>query len=88
MDEDDAGNLDSFVTFYNQKTSILSLIASGCHRLSEIASRLEKPATNLAAPLDKLIQLGYIKREIPFGENPRTSKKSLYLFFRFFAWVR
>ncbi len=58
--------------------TILSLIASGCHRLSEIAARLEKPATNLAGPLDKLIQLGYIKREVPFGESHRISKKSLY----------
>ncbi len=58
--------------------TILSLIASGCHRLSEIAARLGKPATNLAGPLDKLLQLGYIMREIPFGEGYRNSKKSLY----------
>jgi AAA+ ATPase superfamily predicted ATPase len=58
--------------------TILSLIASGCHRLSEIAARLGKPATNLANPLDKLLSLGYIKREVPFGENFRNSKKSLY----------
>jgi len=58
--------------------SILSLIASGCNRLSEIAARLEKPATQLSAPLDKLLMLGYIERIVPFGENPKNSKKSLY----------
>jgi AAA+ ATPase superfamily predicted ATPase len=58
--------------------TILSLIAAGCHRLSEIAGRLGKPATHLAAPLDKLLTLGYIEREIPFGENYKNSKKSLY----------
>ncbi|GHT31128.1 ATPase [Bacteroidia bacterium] len=58
--------------------TILSLIASGCHRLSEIAGRLGKPATHLATPLDKLLLLGYIEREVPFGENYRNSKKSLY----------
>lgn len=58
--------------------TLLSLIASGSHRLSEIASRIERPATHLSAPLNKLIQLGYIEREIPYGENEKNSKKSLY----------
>jgi AAA+ ATPase superfamily predicted ATPase len=58
--------------------TILSLVATGCNRLSEIAARLEKPATHLSAPLEKLLNLGYLKREIPFGENPKNSKKSLY----------
>ncbi|MDR2085663.1 MAG: ATP-binding protein [Dysgonamonadaceae bacterium] len=58
--------------------TILSLVASGCNRLSEIAGRLEKPATHLSAPLEKLLNLGYLEREIPFGENYKNSKKSLY----------
>ena len=58
--------------------TILSLIAGGCHRISEIAARLEKPATHLSAPLEKLLMLGYIERNVPFGENPKNSKKSLY----------
>ncbi|MGV8094419.1 MAG: ATP-binding protein [Mangrovibacterium sp.] len=61
-----------------QASTLLSVIGSGANRLSEIAARLEKPATSLSGPLDKLIQLDYIEREIPFGENPRNSKKSLY----------
>ena len=61
-----------------QSYTILSLIGNGVHRMSEIAARLEKPSTSLAGPLDKLIQLGYINRELPFGENERNSKKSYY----------
>ena len=61
-----------------QSYTILSLIGNGVHRMSEIAARLEKPSTSLAGPLDRLIQLGYIERELPFGENPRNSKKSYY----------
>lgn len=61
-----------------QSYTILSLIGNGVHRMSEIAARLEKPATSLAGPLDKLIQLGYIEREVPFGENIKNSKKSFY----------
>ena len=61
-----------------QSYTILSLIGNGVHRMSEIAARLEKPATSLAGPLDRLIQLGYIERELPFGENARNTKKSYY----------
>lgn len=61
-----------------QSFTILSLIASGCHRMSEIAGRLGKPATSLSGPLEKLQSMGYIEKEIPFGENQKNSKKSLY----------
>jgi len=62
----------------SQPHSLLSLIAGGANRISEIAVRLGKPATSLTRPLANLIQLGYIKRDIPFGENPKLSKKTLY----------
>ena len=58
--------------------TILSLVANGCNRLSEIAARLGKPATHLSAPLEKLIMLGYLEREIPFGDNYKNGKRSLY----------
>lgn len=61
-----------------QASTLLSVIGSGANRLSEIAARLEKPATNLSGPLEKLRQLDFIEREIPFDENPKNSKKSLY----------
>ncbi len=62
----------------SQPHSLLGLIAGGANRMSEIAGRLGKPATSLTRPLANLIQLGYIKREIPFGENPKSSKRTLY----------
>ncbi len=61
-----------------QPHSLLSLIANGCHRLSELAGRLGKPAGNLTRPLDTLIELGYIRRELPFGESLRSTKRTLY----------
>lgn len=61
-----------------QASTLLSVIGSGANRLSEIAARLGKPATHLSGPLEKLRQLDFIEREIPFGENPKNSKKSLY----------
>lgn len=59
-------------------TSILSLIGNGANRLAEIASRLGRKSTDLSNPLSRLIQLGYVRREVPFNENERNSKRSLY----------
>ena len=77
-----------------QSNSLLALIGAGCHRLSEIGSRVGQPATNLSRPLigsrvgqpatnlsrplSRLIDLGYVRRELPFGESTRSTKRSLY----------
>jgi AAA+ ATPase superfamily predicted ATPase len=61
-----------------QAFSILSVVGNGSNRLSEIAARLNKPATQLSRPVDNLIQLGYLKRVIPFGEPVKNSKKGIY----------
>ncbi len=61
-----------------QASSILALIGVGCHRLSEIAGRLEKPATSLARPLARLIDLGLVRRDVPFGASLRDSKRTAY----------
>ena len=53
-------------------------MGSGAKRLSEIASRAGEPATNLSRPLKKLVDLGFLEREVPFGTNEKSSKKSLY----------
>ncbi len=61
-----------------QAASILTLIGQGCHRPSEIASRLGMPATSLSRPLERLLELGLVRRDQPFGASPRDSKRSLY----------
>jgi uncharacterized protein len=33
---------------------------------------------SLMRPLAQLCELGYARRDVPFGENPRNSKRSLY----------
>jgi len=58
--------------------SLLTLIGFGCNRLSEIAGRLEKPATQLNRPIKLLIDLGYVRRETPFNTSLKSTKKSLY----------
>lgn len=61
-----------------QSESLMAVIAGGANRLSEIASRMGREATSLSAPLDRLIQMAYIRREIPFGDSPKKSKKGIY----------
>jgi len=61
-----------------QAASLLSLVARGAHRLSEIAARVEKPATSLTRPLQRLIELGLVRRDLPFGSTVRDTKRTLY----------
>lgn len=61
-----------------QVSTIFSYIGTGMNRLSEIAGRCNTPTTNLSRPLGKLVELGYLEREIPFCENEKNTKKSLY----------
>lgn len=74
-----------------QPYSILSLIGTGCNRPCEIAARMEKPLSSLARPLAQLCELGYVRREVPFGEDRKKTRRALYrlndpflsFFFRF-----
>ena len=61
------------------KTStIISYIGTGANRLSEIAGRCNEPATNLSRPLKKLVDLGFLEKDVPFGIDEKNAKKSLY----------
>ena len=56
------------------KTStIMSYIGSGANRLSEIAARCNEPATNLSRPLKKLIDLGFLEKDVPFGIDEKDA---------------
>ena len=57
---------------------LLDVIGNGAHRVSEIAGRLGRPASSLAGPIASLVEMGLVRREIPFGSNPRSGKRSLY----------
>lgn len=61
-----------------QASSVLSFIGGGAHKISEIAARAEKKTTDITPQLSRLRELGFISKEIPFGENEKNSKKGLY----------
>jgi hypothetical protein len=69
---------------------VLDAIGGGAHRVSEIAGRVGQPATSLSRPLARLVELGLVEREQPFGSEDRNTKRTLYRladpFFRF--WFR
>jgi AAA+ ATPase superfamily predicted ATPase len=78
LHEEPSGLLLDDLRDTTQAASILSLIGQGAHRLSEIAARLEKPATSLARPLRRLVELDLVRRDTPFGVSPKDSKRALY----------
>lgn len=57
---------------------LLDAIGAGAYRVSEIAGRLGRPATSMARPLSRLIGLGLVRRDVPFGEPERRTKRALY----------
>jgi AAA+ ATPase superfamily predicted ATPase len=69
---------------------VLDAIGAGAHRVSEIAARIGRPATSISRPLERLLGMGLVRREIPFAEPEKKSRRSLYKiddpFFR--LWFR
>ncbi len=58
--------------------AILDLIGRGVTKPSELAGRLGVPQGHLPRPLAVLLELGFIRREFPFGESARSSKRVHY----------
>ncbi len=57
---------------------VLDAIGAGVHRVSEIGGRLGRPATSMSRPLDRLVEMGLVRREVPFGESEKRTKRALY----------
>jgi AAA+ ATPase superfamily predicted ATPase len=57
---------------------LLDAIGTGAHRLSEIAGRIGCPGTSLSRPISRLVEMGLVRRETPFGESEARGKRSLY----------
>ena len=68
--------------------AIITAIATGASRMSEIATKVGESTTTCTAYIKNLINLGIIKRETPYGE--KTSKKPIYSIEdnMFYFWYR
>src|SRR5215472_3350927 len=58
--------------------SLLEAIGRGAERPSEMAARLGTAQTNLPRLLQQLLDASVLKRSLPFGESPRSTKRTLY----------
>lgn len=58
--------------------NILEAVGRGASKLHSIASVIGTKQTNLSRMLQRLTDMSILKRDIPFGESERSSKKSLY----------
>lgn len=56
--------------------AIISAVATGSTKLSEIATKVGEETSACAVCLRKLLSLGIVRKETPFGE--KTSRKTIY----------
>lgn len=71
--------LSDEVSTPNVYASILSAVAGGANRISEIAGRVGVPANQLTRYLSALSDMGLVRREVPVTEpSPEKSKRGLY----------
>jgi hypothetical protein len=68
---------DEEVTGLNA-VAVLEAVGRGAERPSEIAARLGTAQTNLSRLLQQLLDASVLRRELPFGESMRSTKKILY----------
>lgn len=61
-------------------SSIMTAIANGHCRFSDLASAIGMKTNEMSTPLTNLAEMFYIRKEVPFGENEKKSKKTIYSF--------
>lgn len=59
-------------------SSIMSAIGSGSNRFSSIANVLGRKTTEISKPVSNLLEMGFIRKDVPWGEREDKSKKTLY----------
>ena len=59
-------------------SSIMLAVGSGKQKYSSISDALGKTTAELAKPMKILTEIFFLRKEVPFGENPMKTKKILY----------
>lgn len=59
-------------------TSIMTALGNGYSQFSQLAGAVGKKTTELSIPLKNLTEMAYIRKEVPFGESEKKTKKTLY----------
>lgn len=58
--------------------SIMTALGNGYCQFSRLANAVGKRTTELSTPLKNLIEMAYIRKEVPFGEPEGKTKKTIY----------
>lgn len=61
-------------------SSVMTALAGGHRRFSDLASAIGLKTNELSTPLSNLSEMFYIRKDVPFGEDERKSKKTMYTF--------
>lgn len=59
-------------------SSIMTAIGNGRHRYSDIACVIGKSTADLFKPIKNLTEMAFLRKEVPFGESEKKTKKTLY----------
>lgn len=59
-------------------SSIMLAVGNGREKYSSISDALGKTTAELAKPMKHLTEMFFLRKEVPFGENPAKTKKILY----------
>lgn len=58
--------------------SIMTALGSGHLRYMTIADAVGRKTAELGKPMNHLMEMAYVRREVPWGEDEQKSKKTLY----------
>lgn len=58
--------------------SIISTIATGSTRLSEVMTKIDEDKTKTSKYIKTLTDMKILERSVPFGDEPKTSRKGIY----------
>lgn len=59
-------------------SSIMTAIGNGRHRYSDIASIIGKSTADLFKPIKNLTEMAFLRKDVPFGESEKKTKKTIY----------
>lgn len=59
-------------------TSVMTALGNGYCQYSRLANAVGKKTTELSIPLKNLMEMAYIRKEVPYGEPENKTKKTLY----------
>jgi len=58
--------------------SIIAAVATGASRLNDISTKINEDTAKTSKYIKTLLDLKILRRDVPFGENPERSRRSLY----------